>query len=503
MLTNWFYKLLTFTFDIMNAQKYRWLLYVIVTTILLTIVVQCYWNYKNYLLNKQNFINQVQISLDNALDTYYAELAESNNMTIIETDSISFNHEYSKIRHDSVIKSIESNIKTLDIKGASGYTQIIGSDSGFTFNKNPKHISKIKVLRGKKASDSIKLLKGITSIFISIKNDTLDFTKLNPLLESELNRKQLDIDFGLKHYKHDSVFNTYNAEKIESNFLKAESKSTFLKQNEKLEIAYSNATQIVLKQGLSSIIISTLLVLAVISCLFYLLKIIKDQKQLAEIKNDLISNITHEFKTPIATIGIALESINSFNAKDDKEKTKEYIDMSSNQLSKLNLMVEKLLETATLDSEALEFNKEPIDITNLLHSLSSRYKTQYQNKTFISNIEIESLTINIDAFHFENAINNILDNAVKYGGDTISVVLKTNPKTIQILISDNGNTIKPENKHRIFEKFYRIPKGNTHDIKGYGIGLYYTKTIIDKHGGNIVLDLSKGHSTFKITLPNA
>ena len=502
MLTNWFYKYLTFTFGIMNAQKYRWLLYVIVTTILLTIVVQCYWNYKNYLLNKQNFTNQVQVSLDNALDTYYAELAEDNNVTIIESDSLTFNHEHTIKSTDSILKSIELKYKTIDVKGSSGYSKVIGSDSGYNFDKNKNHISKIKVIRSGKASDSIKLLKGITSIFISIKNDTLDFNKLNQLVENELNRKQLGITFGLKHYKHDSIFNTYNAENITPEFLKSESKSTFLKQNEKLEIAYSNATSVILKQGLSSILISTLLVFSIIACLFYLLKIIKDQKQLAEIKNDLINNITHEFKTPIATIGVALESINSFNAINDKQKTKEYIDISSNQLSKLNLMVEKLLETATLDSESLEFFKEPVDITNLLKALISKYKTQYQDKTFTSNIEVDSLLINIDYFHIENALNNILDNAVKYGGDKISIDLETNQKDIKILISDDGKTIKPEHKNRIFEKFYRIPKGNTHDTKGYGIGLYYTKTIIEKQNGTIVLDLGNNQTTFIMSLPN-
>ncbi|PWH82134.1 two-component sensor histidine kinase [Algibacter marinivivus] len=486
----------------MNEQKYRWVLYLIITTTVLTIVVQCYWNYKNYLLNKQNFVNQVQLSLDNALDTYYAELAESNNMTIIETDSIAFSHNFKELKTDSVIRDIKHDLRSVDIKSISGYTQFTDSSNGYHFSNDKNHISKIKVIRGKKASDSIKLLKGITSIFISIKNDTLDFSKLNPLVKSELKRKQLNIDFVLKHFKNDSLYNVYNIENIKPNFLKAQSKSTFLKQNELLEIAYPNATHIILKQGLSSILISTLLVIAIISSLFYLLKIIKNQKQLAEIKNDLISNITHEFKTPIATIGVALESINSFNAIDDKEKTKKYIKMSSNQLSKLNVMVEKLLETATLDSELLEFNKEYVDIVPVIETLISRYKIHNPKKSFTDFIKPESLNIQVDKFHFENAINNILDNAIKYGGDEISVELVKSSNQINISISDNGNTLKPENKQRIFEKFYRIPKGNTHDVKGFGIGLYYTKTIIDKHNGSIYLDLKNNLTTFKISLPH-
>ncbi|SFZ90898.1 two-component system, OmpR family, phosphate regulon sensor histidine kinase PhoR [Flaviramulus basaltis] len=485
----------------MNDKKYTWLLYIIVTTILLTIVVQCYWNYKNYLLNKQNFINQVQVSLDNALDTYYADLAESNEMTLIDIDTLNYKDVLQHKNSDSLILNVKKEHISLKNKDISGFSQITDS-IGYTVKKGSNQISKIKVLRGKRASDSLKLMKGITSIFISIKNDTLDFTKLTPVLNTELKRKHLDINYALKHFKNDSIFNSYNSENIQPDFLKTNSKSTFLKKNEQLEINYSNATTIILKQGLNSILISTLLVLAVISCLFYLLKIIQKQKQLAEVKNDLISNITHEFKTPIATIGVALESISNFNVINDKEKTKKYVDISSNQLSKLNVMVEKLLETATLDSETLELNKEEIDLVALLETLFNNYKIQHQNKTFTSNIETESLLIHIDSFHFENALNNILDNAVKYGGNKISVDLFTKENSIEILISDNGNTLNKDNKTRVFEKFYRIPKGNTHDVKGFGIGLYYTKSIIEKHKGAIQLDLKNNLTTFKISLPN-
>ena len=109
----------------------------------------------------------------------------------------------------------------------------------------------------------------------------------------------------------------------------------------------------------------------------------------------------------------------------------------------------------------------------------------------------------IDVFHFENAINNVIDNAVKYGGDIIKVSLEQWPHMFTVNISDNGNGLNKVNKDRIFEKFYRVPKGNTHDVKGFGIGLYYTKTIIEKHNGAINLDLSNNLTTFKITLPNA
>ncbi len=487
----------------MNEKKYKWLLYLIVTTVLLTIVVQCYWNYKNYLQNKQNFINQVQVSFDNALDTYYADLAESNQMTFIdiEADSLKFKDELNHINPDLIIRKVQEDYKGKIDKEISGFTQIIDSDSGFTFSKKENHIKRIKVIKGKKAADSLKLIKGITSIFISIHNDTLDFKKLTPIINDELKRKQLDIDYLLEHYKNDSLFNAYNIEFDSPDFLKTKSKSTFLKQNESLEITYPNATKIILKRSALSLLMSTILVLAIISCLLYLLKIIKNQKQLAEVKNDLISNITHEFKTPIATIGVAIESIKSFNVIDDKEKTKTYLDMSNNQLSKLNVMVEKLLETATLDSDSLKLKRDNYNISDILQTIVEKHKIQTE-KSINYAATSNKITANIDVFHFENAINNILDNAIKYGGNTINIDLSQNPIAFTISISDDGNSLTKANKEKIFEKFYRVPKGNTHDVKGFGIGLYYAKKITEKHDGTIHLDLENNKTTFKMSLPN-
>jgi len=487
----------------MNEKKYKWLLYFIVTTILLTIVVQYYWNFKNYQQNKQNFINQVQISFDNALDAYYGDLAESNQLTFIDIDTdFTFNDELKSINVDSIFKDIQIEYSSNSEKEISGFTQIQENDTGFTYTKDNNQLTHINIIRGKKASDSIKLLKDVKSIWISIHNDTLDFEKLNPILQNELKRKQLNISFALKHYKNDSIFNTYNTANITPQYLKTNSKSTFLKYNERLELAYPNATKIILKRSLSSILISTLLVLAVISCLFYLLKIIKNQKQLAEVKNDLISNITHEFKTPIATISVALESIKNFNVIDDKEKTKTYLDMSSNQLSKLNIMVEKLLETATLDSDSLQLNKETYNITDILNAIVEKHKMQTNGKTIAFKTSSETIMAKVDVFHFENAINNILDNSIKYGGNDINISLSQNSFSFTVSISDNGNTLTKANEDKIFEKFYRIPKGNTHDIKGFGIGLYYAKKIAEKHEGTIHLNLKDELTTFKISLPN-
>ncbi|TYA74736.1 sensor histidine kinase [Seonamhaeicola marinus] len=502
----------------MNEQKYRWLLYTIITVIVATISIQIYWNYKNYLSNKQQLINDVQGSLDKAVDDYYALLAErttvgfafeGDNPEELLKNGGSIDELLSEIRNNTNKFPHLDSIKTKDLKGVT-ILRNKGVDSLFArINRDAQKHHHDSVIKQFHFSSKLNDIKTLTSkVVISIKNDTIRLQQIDSLLNNELQRKHIDVAYSLsfknakdsiRHFNRLKVFNSKDGKQT----LKTFSKSTFLPKNSELKVHFTNETAIILKRIIGGILVSLVLILAVIASLFYLLKIIKDQKQLAEVKNDLISNITHEFKTPIATIGVAIESIKDFNAIEDKEKTKTYLDMSNQQLSKLNVMVEKLLETATLDSDSLELNREPYNLSTLIKQLVDRHKLQLKDKTIRFNSGLEDLTVPIDVFHFENALNNVIDNAIKYGGNSISLDLMKSGSDIIITISDNGNTLTKANKDQIFEKFYRVSTGNTHDVKGFGIGLYYTKKIIEKHNGTIILDLNTNLTTFKISIPNA
>ena len=154
-----------------------------------------------------------------------------------------------------------------------------------------------------------------------------------------------------------------------------------------------------------------------------------------------------------------------------------------------------------MDSEHLELKIAEYDISEVLQTISEKYKYNNQEKNFNFDLD-DNIILHVDIFHFENAINNVLDNAFKYGGNEIKLGLSKNKDKIEIAISDSGNTLTKDHKERIFEKFYRVPKGNTHDVKGFGIGLYYTKKIIEKHGGTINLVLKPNRTLFKIMLPD-
>ncbi|OZV67185.1 sensor histidine kinase [Winogradskyella aurantia] len=515
----------------MNDKRYNWILYAIAVVIVTTIAIQIYWNYKNYETNKQQLINDVQLSLDKAVDDYYANLAKKTTMGFsfkgINTDSLfSEGGAFSNVLKDIDKKNGQfKNLDSVDVSMLDGVTVVRGLEVDSMMTKYRKEHSpisvdslksQVKALRNVKDSLNLSNIQMLTSkIVISIKNDSLDLTAIDSLLKAELKRKNIELESKLSYFQSndteeykgsgrriDTLVKDHN-HPSKNLTLSTNSKSTFLPKDSSLKLDFSDETLLILKRGVGGILISSLLVLAIISSLFYLLKIIKHQKELAEVKNDLISNITHEFKTPIATIGVALESINNFNGINDKEKTKKYINMSSEQLEKLNIMVEKLLETATLDSDKLELNKEATDVAFLVQDIVGKFQEQTKEKVFRLNLKVDALLAQVDVFHFENAINNILDNAIKYGGSKIFVDLIPKDSHFEIHISDNGSSLSEANKRHIFEKFYRVPKGNTHDVKGFGIGLFYTKTIVEKHGGTIDVELNNALTTFKITIPNA
>lgn len=514
----------------MNAKKHKWILYLIIITIIATFSVQFYWNFNNYLQNKQRVINEIRLSLDNSIEEYFAELAKENFTTIINIkgknnialndqllDSVFKENEFLKHQenNDSIDKKkTPFNITNISISSEEEITKekadsiLKGFQTEFykkeSVSKTNKSSSKeLRFFKGKKAADSLRLIQTLKPIFFSINSSFIEYDKLDSLLIKQLENKGILTEYNLNHFKNDTVFFSSKRHLSNLNLIVVDAKSTFLKDNEAFTLQFKNPNLEALKRSSFGISISLLLSLSVIFSLFYLLKVINQQKEVALVKNDLISNITHEFKTPIATVSTAIEALENFNALEDKEKTKKYLAMSSIQLKKLHLMVEKLLETAALDSEQLILKKEPIILNRVIEKQIAKHQFITTKKEILFSSDTNSITLSIDVFHFENVLSNLLDNAIKYGGNKIEVHIKSDTNATEITITDNGNGIDKNLHEKVFQKFYRIPKGNTHDIKGFGIGLYYSKKIIEKHNGFLSLTSTKTKTTFKITLPNA
>ena len=535
----------------MNTKKYTWIFYFITLTIIATIGVQFYWNYKNYEENKQRVTNEIQLSLDNAVEEYYSSLAKSDFVTIISNNfknndtlnifkgdrfkkisdtiktknvnkvygkvalnsiEITSDENFSKEKIDSILLTTKNFVSEFNLKNDSvkysetrletytPHTQFKDSINGFHID-NHGNKTAIKYFKGKAAADSLRLISNLKPIFISFLDQSIDYQEIDSLIENQLNKKGIALSTSFHHLKNDSILKKTKDTTLLSERFSVDSKSTYLKRGEAFKLYYSNPNFEALKRSFGGILLSFILALLIVSCLFYLLKIIKEQKELSAIKNDLISNITHEFKTPIATVSTAIEAIENFNVLNDKEKTQKYLSLSSIQLKKLHQMVEKLLETATLDSEKLMLKKESTDLVELIEKQVQKHQLVTDKELHFSTNR-QPLYANIDVFHFENVVSNLIDNAIKYGGNLIEVNLNTVLNSIEITIADDGNGIEKNQQEKIFDKFYRVPKGNTHDVKGFGIGLYYCKKIVEKHDGTINLQSEKNKTIFKINIPN-
>ncbi|MFV8282099.1 sensor histidine kinase [Christiangramia marina] len=521
----------------MNAQRYKYAIYAIIGIITVVISIQIYWNVLNYQNNKIQLVNDVQVSLDNAVNIYFADEAEKNTLALEpnegfdifedETlDSITKRIDRSKsiAGIDSVENLSSDKVKIYQGKQADSAKQALElKNSGAGFNVNNTKYNEDGVVKGStklripevtmedlKAMDedtsSIKSALDIdfltSQIIITYTSDSIPLKVFDTIVKKELARKNIRSSYGLQFIKKDSTSSFVNKSLVANAELESRSESSFLPKGTSLLIYFDNPNQEVFLRSLTGIFISVVLILGVIGILFYLLKIINNQKQLAEMKNDLISNITHEFKTPIATVSAAVEGMKHFDALKNKEKTRNYLDISEVQLQRLNLMVEKLLETATLDKDHLQFQAEKIDLTRLIQNCVDNHRMHLKEKTLERRNKSGVIHFIGDPFHLENAINNLIDNAVKYGGDLIHVVLNKEANYINIEVLDNGNGLKQKDLDLIFDKFYRVPKGDIHDVKGFGIGLYYTRKVIEKHGGTIEVKLQKNGTSFKINLPD-
>ena len=188
------------------------------------------------------------------------------------------------------------------------------------------------------------------------------------------------------------------------------------------------------------------------------------------------------------------------NLENDQAKNKKYLKTSREQLDKLNVMVEKILDIATLDSDQLKINKEPIDINILITQLAEKHNLLGSDKTIELKLEQTMDKSMVDPFHFENVVTNLMDNALKYGGSLITVAFSRVSKGFELIVSDNGVGIGKREQSLVFDKFYRVPQGNIHNVKGFGIGLYYSRNIIEKRGGSLIVESQPGSTEFKIIM---
>jgi len=252
---------------------------------------------------------------------------------------------------------------------------------------------------------------------------------------------------------------------------------------------------------------TSVLLLIIIVCTFtFTIQTIFKQKKLSEVKNDFISNMTHELKTPISTISLACEALSDKDISDKLTVRSNYVNMISQENKRLGLLVESVLKSATWDKGNLKLRKEEFDLHKIINAVADNILIQVERKggTIEKTLKAVNSIITADQVHITNLLNNLLDNANKYSPEKpeISISTENYKEGVLLAVSDKGQGIKRENLSKIFEKFYRVPTGNVHNVKGFGLGLNYVKAIVERHGGEISASSIYGKGTnFKIYIP--
>lgn len=243
----------------------------------------------------------------------------------------------------------------------------------------------------------------------------------------------------------------------------------------------------------------TIILLLAVLFFVYSLYIILNQKRLSEMQRDFINNMTHEFKTPISTIKVSADVFLDHPTIQTDDRLKRYASIIQEQNLRLNNQVEKVLQFAKTEKDSLKLNLEPVDLHQFLKDClpGIELKIHELNGAITTKLNAKGSTVQADQVHLGNVINNLLDNAIKYRKGIPKIVIRTESdgRNIRLHIKDNGIGIPKEHQKKIFQKFYRVPTGDIHNVKGFGLGLFYIKNICDRHNWNIKLKSQAGKGT--------
>lgn len=366
-----------------------------------------------------------------------------------------------------------------------------------------------------KKQKKVDLMKDVFKDFIIGKRSI--YERLNHVMLDTLLKKQfaeegisLPFEYGVRdngNFVFASFNKSENFSKSKTYKVKLFPNDTF-QQDQTLQVYFPEKENYILK-NLWSIFGSSFLLIAFVGGIFYYsVNSLLNQKKLSNIKNDFINNMTHELKTPVSTIALALEVIKDKEINKSSEKTDRYLNIITEENRRLGTQIEKVLQIAKLEKGDLNLNFEPIDINEVLDQVVKNQSVQMEQYGVKLNLDLqaEETIVSADRVHLTNIIFNLMDNAIKYSKEKPEITIATSntEKGLLLKISDKGIGIPKDQLSKIFEKFYRVPKGDLHDVKGFGLGLSYVKNMVEMHNGTISVNSKIDEGTdFSVLLPIA
>ncbi|MDX1477518.1 MAG: HAMP domain-containing sensor histidine kinase [Saprospiraceae bacterium] len=408
---------------------------------------------------------------------------------------------------------VDSNIEFRSPRGSrvlfSGdstkYMTIVRSINVDQRDKKDNEVKEEKTEQEKKRySHHRSMMLGALSLHLAEEKDSLVVVaELTNMIENELDERKANappLAYQLTTWKHEDGEDAPQHGLVSRPYYDAVSR-------QHIALFYPQYQAFLLKRILPQILFAIFLFTCISTAFYLIYRSLRKQQKLAAMKNDFISNITHELKTPISTVRVALEALQNFSADRDPAKSKEYLEISQNELDRLALLVDKVLKMSNFEgSQALKI--ERFDMKELIQQILSTMKVQFNR--FSADVQFNvnggDFEIEADRLHMTGVVYNLLDNALKYSPSdpSINISLDQQNGNVVLAVEDHGQGISREYAGKVFDKFFRVPSGNQHNIKGHGLGLSYVAEVVAQHRGTIRVDseIGKG-STFTLTLPRA
>lgn len=547
----------------MNRLQIKLIIGLMTISLIGIIVVQYFWIRDAIVVKEKQFDNAVYNSMNtivNRLDRYntfdfiskkaYLKGDKNDSLfTIFEPDSkVSYHYKINDSNTDNIVtlkttKSIEQNIEKQDFYIQQSINKIKNAENdalknikiikdnrnneSLTFITNSYtdeikfdtlHIlsddvhQEILTHRVKKLSNTLQQLAVEFTFNENIILDRLDIEGIEPIIQNELsvNNLKLAYEFAVVDLKSDSIFKIktvgFPESEIDTKYKVNLFPEDFQSNDNFLLLLFPEKTRHLFRSVFLLVSGSILFTLIIMITFSITIMIILKQKKVSEIKTDFINNMTHEFKTPIATISLAVDSINNPVIIKREDQIRYYTNIIKEENHRMNSQVENVLQMSLIDKKDLEVNLGYYDIHPLIEKAIKNIQLHIEkrNGTLNSQLIAQNTVFDIDENHFINVIQNLLDNANKYSPNKpiINLITENNEKGILIEIEDKGLGMSKDTITKIFDKFYRVPTGNIHNIKGFGLGLSYVKAIIQSFNGSIEVEseLDKG-SKFTIFLP--
>ena len=513
----------------MKERKIKILIMLMTVAVLGLIVVQVYWSIKTIATEEIRFdakVNEAMLSVVNKIDKEKTAniivnkisggnekivWVQKNKQIIDSNDVIILSSGYSYNDTDTNADNVEVtvHISSDDDSQIRVVKSIVKYDS--------TEIKKVTV--GKTQIDTIivnkqKLVTEVIEEMTSIGNDfeeQLSPAYLDSMITIELSNAGIntEFDFGvIDKESNNFIVIKSGADKkklVESKYQVPMSPNNIFAQPFNLLIYIPNKFGYLLKSVWIMLILSLLFVGIIVAVYIKTLRMFLDQKKITEVKNDLINNITHEFKTPISSIALATEALQEPQLKIQQGSVEKYSNIIAEENERLTKLVENLLNTAAFERSEIELKKESVNVLDILDSIVTKAKSSGNINITIDDATSNRAVIKADVFHLSNILSNLIDNAIKYSKEIVDISVKIRKlnEGVEISISDKGIGISKNDQQKIFETFYRVPTGNIHNVKGDGIGLSYVKKLVEAHNGWIKVSSKLGvGSTFTIYLPN-